>query len=100
MRDDVNTRPRGKVALLCLMPGCGWQQYLDPLDPRLPSSPDILCSFCTGEERICACTYAEDAGCPGGRPIVKGRDTPCSNCGRVGEWWDHVNERVARRVCN
>lgn len=87
--DDNALRPKGKVAVLCATPECGWELYLDPLDPRLGTG--ALCSFCLGEERICCCSSPD-----GGRPVVAGRE-PCKYCGRVDEWWDYIKERAVRR---
>jgi hypothetical protein len=43
--DDI--RPRGTVEVHCSN-GCGWDFWVDSLDPRLPDGP-FICPACSGE---------------------------------------------------
>jgi hypothetical protein len=37
MSDDI--RPRGTVQVLCSVPGCGWEFWIEALHPSLPGGP-------------------------------------------------------------
>jgi hypothetical protein len=43
MIDDI--RPKGTVQVPCSRPGCGWEFWVDALDPGLPDGP-FVCPTC------------------------------------------------------
>jgi len=83
-------RPRGKVAVLCSTPDCGFELYADPLDERLLGE-GIKCSFCLGEQRMACCPADPQES----RKILDGSE-PCPGCDSTVDRFDHITETVMR----